>query len=153
MDLPERTACIVVVVGENGQIGCLRLAHPLPNPNLTHRYSETTKSSFPVLTTTMATNIELHIKVSTNENEYIHALTISNQEITQYSIKPYKYLRFLGAIILGRRQSSGSLSDSIGGDPFGEDMYACGKLRHDKVYFTSEGNDIGIGFMGLSVTR
>ena len=106
-----------------------------------------------VLFVHMATNIELHIKVSANENEYIHALTISNQEITQYCIKPYKYLRFLGAIIFGRRQSSGSLSDSIGGDPFDEDMYACDKLRHDKVYFTSEGNDIGIGFMGLSVTR
>ena len=101
----------------------------------------------------MATNVELHIKVPANENEYIHALTISKQEITQYCIKPYKYLRFLGAIIFGRRQSSGSLSDSIGGDPFDEDMYACDKLQHDKVYFTSEGNDIGIGFMGLSVTR
>ena len=79
-------------------------------------------------------NVVLHLKA---EGSYIPAIRIPTSHIPHYTLKPYKWIAFLGFIIYGRDDHPGFLSTTPDGPSIGSDVMNETSLMHDELYYIS----------------
>ena len=80
-------------------------------------------------------NVSVHIKI---DNKLIPVLSIPKSDIPFYTLKPYKWLKFLGFIIFGSSEP-GYITISQDGVELPDEQIDSGELMHDNIYYIPSG--------------